>query len=292
MELVYSDPERIIEEYAEFIYWFPKRVLGESEENCGEFFEYATEKIRDKASKPTWYRSGMGAEFKTFLSKVLRNLYLDLLRSKKRKSVRVRPLSDSELKSVEAEDETKITSIRSEASLDELWTDTDPAKRHLRNFPIDAIIHFKLMYLVEFQFSDEEISYIARASGRTIPETTAMIRKTEEDVLGRFSVSGEVELRAKLGAGYIKILGIKVAMREVESEIVAYGQGVPGYLREEFDALARSHAELIDRQTRMLCEYRGRHGLYGVSVSHAAKILNISPNAFTTRIARYRKKFA
>ena len=144
--------------YMQAIYWLPHRILGVPEEQLAEFLIFAIEKIRERDTLAK-FEPTRGARFATWLSVIVRNLYIDFLRSKPE-----------------------------EIPAGELIPETVPAREERRREHADLLakmqqkcrVTFKLLLCDTFQLTPEDIQWIAQESNRSLVETTQEVARLEE----------------------------------------------------------------------------------------------------------------
>lgn len=144
--------------YMQAIYWLPHRILGVPEDDLADFLIFAIEKIRERDTLAK-FEPTRGARFATWLSVIVRNLYIDYLRAKP--------------------DEPPVQEITPEAV---------PAREERRREHADLLakmqqkcrVTFKLLLCDTFQLTPEDLQWIAKESGRTLVEATQEVARLEE----------------------------------------------------------------------------------------------------------------
>jgi len=145
--------------YMQAIYWLPHRILGVPEDDLADFLIFAIEKIRERDTLAK-FEPTRGARFATWLSVIVRNLYIDYLRAKP-----------------------------DDIPAQELLPDNiPPAREERRREHADLLakmhqkcrVTFKLLLCDTFQLTSEDLQWIAQESGRSLIETTQEVAKLEE----------------------------------------------------------------------------------------------------------------
>lgn len=144
--------------YMQAIYWLPHRILGVPEDDLADFLIFAIEKIRERDTLAK-FEPTRGARFATWLSVIVRNLYIDYLRAKP-----------------------------DDPQHHELVPDSIPAREERRQERADLLqkmqqkcrVTFKLLLCDTFQLTSEDLTWIAQESGRSLLETTQEVARLEE----------------------------------------------------------------------------------------------------------------
>ena len=144
--------------YMQAIYWLPHRILGVPEDDLADFLIFAIEKIRERDTLAK-FEPTRGARFATWLSVIIRNLYIDYLRSKPEEL----PVGESEIENIPA----KIERRQEHADL-------------LAKMQQKCRVTFKLLLCDTFQLTSEDLQWIAQESGRSLIDTTQEVAKLEE----------------------------------------------------------------------------------------------------------------
>ncbi|MDR0868032.1 MAG: hypothetical protein LBP75_06095 [Planctomycetota bacterium] len=147
--------------YMPAIYWLPHRVLGVPEEELSGFLLFAIEKIRERDTLGK-FEPARGAKFSTWLSMVIRNLYIDYLRARPNEII---------VQGVEPQ------------MLDERFAAPERRQRRaelLEKMQLKCRVTFKLLLCDSFQLSAEDLAWIAQESGRSLIDAAREIARMEE----------------------------------------------------------------------------------------------------------------
>lgn len=149
--------------YMQAIYWLPHRILGVPEEELSGFLLFAIEKIRERDTLAK-YDVTRGASFSTWLGVIIRNLYIDYVRSQ-----------PDELPTQELIAEHHVTeAVQSRAVRTEL----------LSKMQIKCRVIFKLLLCDTFQLNAEDLAWLSQESGRGLIDTAKEVAKLEERLRG------------------------------------------------------------------------------------------------------------
>lgn len=140
--------KRFFDLYSQDIYNFPIRVFNLNEDDAGDFFLFAFERLRDGRRMASFVG---GSKFRTWLYAVLRNLVIDWLRSKR--EVELIPVERIE----KEEDRPSAEAILTESeSLHEILV-----KKLDQLTPLHKII-FKLVYVYYVDLSVNEVRFLQK----------------------------------------------------------------------------------------------------------------------------------
>ena len=150
-KLLYKDPKALEEFFqivAPFIYYLPKRLFQFSEDELGEFFLYAYEKLRD-GEKISSFKGE--SKFTTWFFSTVRNLAIDFLRKKQWEKVLQESLEEEPLPLLEEEKEEEEDKELIESFF-----------HALEELPVEKRVGIKLAYYYFFDLKEEEIDYLAK----------------------------------------------------------------------------------------------------------------------------------
>ena len=161
--------EEFFSVYAEDIYNFPIRVFNFDEDDAGDFFLFAFERLRDGRRMQTF--SG-GSLFRTWLYTVLRNLVIDWMRS--RHELDMIPVDRIE---IEQRDEVAGLSVAEEVE--------DTLSQKIKQIPMMQRVIFKLVYLYYVDLSADEIEFLVKQYGLTVPRIVEFVMFWRQELSGR-----------------------------------------------------------------------------------------------------------
>ncbi|MBE7410530.1 MAG: sigma-70 family RNA polymerase sigma factor [Leptospiraceae bacterium] len=162
------------EEYSEDIYNFPIKVFRLSEDEAGDFFLYAYERLKEGKK----FQSFKGkSSFKTWFYSVLRNMLIDWKRSKRELKVHSinRINSEGEEYSlIENEPDNKFL------EKENAYFVTDEFYKALSQIKIENRVIFKLSFIYYLYLEDDEIDYILNKTRKTKESLSQEILKIRE----------------------------------------------------------------------------------------------------------------
>jgi DNA-directed RNA polymerase specialized sigma24 family protein len=170
------------EQYGEDIYHFPVKIYGTPLEEAGDYYLYVFDQDRIFIRLKT-FAGHKSIQFRTFLSYyVLKHLFLEWRRTRKEIDMisLQTPIEDSSDGNRTLEDLLPDTVTSDSASSDQLLT------RGTTNFlnslaPEDRLL-LKLLSLVEYNLSPEEVRLLATISGRTIRDTLPLLAEIHDNL--------------------------------------------------------------------------------------------------------------
>ena len=164
------------ERYGQDIYNFPVKIYGVPAERAVDFYVYVFERDRIFTRMRT-FEGRNGIQFRTFLAYyVLRSLFLEWQRGNR--ELDTVSLSDHHLgdargrhadraSSAEAAGEPRAAPAR--AAIAEVWATLGPEEQ----------LDLKLLSLLEYQLTPEDVRLLARVSRRSLADTTALLAEVE-----------------------------------------------------------------------------------------------------------------
>jgi RNA polymerase sigma factor (sigma-70 family) len=167
--------------YGEDIYNFPVKIYGVPAERAVDFYVYAFERDRIFTRIRT-FEGRNGIQFRTFLAYyVLRSLFLEWQRGNR--ELDTVSLSDHHLGAdegdsapvypPEASGEAPATPAAS--GIATVWATLDPEEQ----------LDLKLLSLLEYQLTSDDLRLLSRLSGRSLPDTAALLAEVEAGLRGR-----------------------------------------------------------------------------------------------------------
>lgn len=165
--------ERFFEVYGQDIYNFPMRVFSMTEDDAGDFFLFAFERLRDGRRMRTFLGD---SRFRTWLYTVLRNLVIDWLRS--RREVELIPVDRIERE----ESRPSAAAIMESGGADEVSV---LLANKLSQIPQLHKIIFKLVYLYYVDLDADEVNYLEREYAKPPTDTMAFVLREREDLASK-----------------------------------------------------------------------------------------------------------
>lgn len=180
-----SSLQYFFEQYSMNIYNFPIRVFHLSEDDAGDFFIYAFERLKDGKKFKSYNRK---SSFKTWFYTVLRNMLIDWKKTKHEvafASAIKKNKEGSVYHTIEMEPDP-----RSQENL-ENQEDFNRIYRILGDLKLEQRVIFKLAYIFYLNLDKEEIEYLLQKSGLSQEELKIRIfkirgelaTKQEEDII-------------------------------------------------------------------------------------------------------------
>ncbi len=247
--------------YMQAIYWLPHRIFGADEEDLSGFLIYAIEKIRERDTLSK-YDKTKGARFSTWIGTVIRNLYLDYIRSLPSEPFNI----EFEENSFPSQDNRRQGGRKSLLDL----------------MQIKCRVMFKLLLCDTFFLESEEISWIAQESGQSLIQTSENIAKLEENL--RF---GEEKLKAR----YEKLSRAYYWKSTYEKKLHSMEKTRDTATAEEIRELRELERKLVKRRREyenILEDLSGMGGIVTAPYRELAKLLNISEGTLASSISRCR----
>ncbi len=202
--------EKFFELYSIDIYNFPIKVFQFSEEEAGDFFLFAFERLRDGKR----FRSFRGeSSFKTWFYSVLRNLLMDWIRSNK-KSKLLHFYHYGSLTEVENEifDELKSEDFIESNQIINLFHKT------IDDLDEESRIIFKLVYIFYLNLDERDIQILKDKYNKTGYEIFKFVLETKE-----YLVNKNLKLNQKKERLYRLYLNL-IKLKEKEKELKKYPQ--------------------------------------------------------------------
>jgi RNA polymerase sigma factor (sigma-70 family) len=193
--------KRFFEIFSEDIYNFPLKVFHLTEDDAGDFFIFAFERLRSGKR----FQSFKGkSSFKTWLYTVLRNLILDWKRNKHEvKIVNIRKFDTNGKEYSGIEDEPDLRPAEQEKA-DAL---SDFFYTALQGIRIENRVLFKIAYIYYLNLEEDEIQYILEKTGLSRSDLLKKIIEIREFLSDKEIES--VKNEEKITAIYTHILDLK-----------------------------------------------------------------------------------
>ena len=247
--------------YMQAIYWLPQRVFAAAEEELSGFLIYALEKIRERDTLAK-YNPKKGARFSTWMGTVIRNLYLDYLRT-----------LPEEPYNIELEENNFSTPTnRRESERSSL----------LDLMQVKCRVIFKLLLCDTFFLESEEIHWIAKESGQTLIKTAENVAKLEENLR-----KGEEKLQNrydKLSKAYYWKNFYEKKLRNLEKNPEALSSSQ----KKEMAVIEKKLQRRRKEYENILDDLSGMGGIVTAPYRELAKLLNTSEGTLASNISRCR----
>ncbi|MCE9500882.1 MAG: sigma-70 family RNA polymerase sigma factor [Leptospira sp.] len=273
-----GDPEslkRFFECFSEDIYSFPMKVFHLSEDDAGEFFIYAFERLKSGKRFQTYI--GKSA-FKTWFYSVLRNMLIDWKRTKK--EIKTNPNykvnSDGvEYSTIENEPD-KMAGMKEEAGYY-----SEKFREALSEIKLENRVIFKLSFIYYLNLEKDEIEYILEKTGLNSGELTKEILRMRELLSDREQENMEME--DKITSIYNNILELKEA--KIKEKTEGFQENSP--LQNRTDQLIAKKYEQI---RKLVVKKNKGHFLARTPYKLISGLLGISEGGISVTLIRVTEK--
>jgi RNA polymerase sigma factor (sigma-70 family) len=251
--------EEFFELYSIEIYNFPIKIFRFNEEDAGDFFLFAFERLRDGKR----FRSFRGeSSFKTWFYSVLRNLVLDWIRfNKKTKLIQFYHVpSISEVENQILEELKNKDEVESKL-VEELFY------RVMDEFDEEERIVFKLVYIFYLNLDENDVKILKDKYKKTNYEIFDFISYLKE-----YLVNKNIKLKQKserLNRMYLKLLKLKERKKVIEDK--NQNESI-----EELEDLETKIQKKIQHRDKMLENKNPETAILKVPFHKIAKFLNLS----------------
>lgn len=278
------------EEYGGDIYNFPVKIYGVPLEEAGDFYVYVFDRDRIFSRLKT-FEGRNSIQFKTFLSYyVLRHLFFEWQRSQKEiHTVSIQTPVDSsgeETRTLEdilpAQTATDVDTEESQQTL--------AAKGILRALSPEEQLDLKLLSLLEYDLSPRDIRLLAKAAGRSIGETVALVAEVQEGLKRKDQKIARLRDELDSVWGWIQLR--QKNLQQTDKKMRLLSETMP---TAERIAIAAEKAELEQalakryrQRERILQELR----MYKLTTPYKdiARLLNLTVGTVCSRIFRLRER--
>lgn len=260
----------LLRRHMQAIYWLPVRQFGADEDDKGDFLIFALEKLRERNSLAQ-FDVERGVRFTTWFGVVIRNLYLDYLRTQRHVPSLVE-LEEQEVCAAPAAPPPTAAEERADALLGRM--------------SVKCRAFFKLLLANVFFLKPDEMRWIAETSGRSIVEVSTLLAELEEDLR---EADAQIEARRRqLDAVFWWKRLYERQLRDLERE-----RELPA--NERRARLERTYARLERRRQqheRLLGELSGGAGLATTPYRRLAEVLAMKEGTLGSHITRCRQAIA
>ncbi|WP_442915897.1 RNA polymerase sigma factor [Leptospira sp. GIMC2001] len=262
--------------YSEDIYNFPIRVFHLSEDDAGDFYIYAFERL--KTGKRLQSFSGKST-FKTWFFSVLRNLLIDWKRT--RKEVKIQSINKvnqegKEYNTIEDEPDRLIDLKRDAQDFSESFYNT------LKEIRLDNRVVFKLSYIYYLQLDPEEIQFIIDKSGMNLDELKAWIMRVRSELSEKEDDNQKME--DKITSIYLNILDLKEQKKLIDNT-AASTSNLP-----DIDRLGQSLKKKYEQRKKLIDKRQKGHFLAKTPYREVSNILGISEGGVSVTLIRVIEK--
>jgi len=264
------------ETYSKDIYNFPMKVFHLSEDDAGDFYIYAFEKL--KSGKR--FKSFEGkSQFRTWFYSVLRNLLIDWQRTKREISTidRVRKnFKGEEFGGVEEEPDQTSEEKSKALEISKIF------QRQLMTIKLESRVVFKLTFIYYLHLEDDEIKYILEKSGMDTEKLKNWILSIRSELSEK---AMEIQkLEDKITSLYLSILDLKNA-KLVEESLETTTTNLPN-----LDKIGKAIKKKYDQRQKLLEKKQKGLFLARTPYKEIGNILGISEGNVSVTVSRVIEK--
>lgn len=262
--------------YSADIYNFPLKVFHLSEDDAGDFYIYAFERLKNGKRLQSFEGK---SSFKTWFYAVLRNLLIDWKRTKKEvKTQTVGKISrdGQEYAGIESEPDQKPALMSQAQDL------SCQFHRQLQGIKIESRVVFKLCYIYYLHLDEEEIQYICQKTGMELEQLKRWILDLRNELTQKEAEIQKME--DKITGIYLNILELKKNQQEEEKtpESKIY---LP-----DLDRLGKTLQKKYDQRRKLLEKRQKGHFLVRTPYKAVANLLGLSEGGVSVTLIRVIEK--
>lgn len=273
-----SEIDRLLETHHALIYSFPVKVMGASEDECADFYVYAIEQIRRrKILSAEKYVEREGAKFETWLSVVLRHLYIDLKRSQREPRI---DLSDS-LETTASAPAADTTGA--------LADHVEMAEDALKVLKPESRVLFKLLLLNDLCLTEDDLQVLSERSGRPIPELVELLAELQDQV-GQRSVR-EQERQEELTRVFWWVEHYRAKLHHLLDVFGSDEERWPARIADRVVEIRRKLVKRRRQHAELVRSYRAAGITVKASYEMIARVLNTTRDAVKMEAYRCRRAY-
>lgn len=270
-----GDPEslrRFFEIFSIDIYNFPLKVFHLSEDDAGDFYLYAFEKLKDGKRLKNFEGK---SQFRTWFYSVLRNLLIDWKRRKKEVLIQSSVKTNQEgmeYGGIEEEPDllTENKKIAGEFSKE--------FRVALREIKLENRVIFKLAYIYYLHLEEDEIEYILDKSGYSLDQLKEWILAIRENLSSREMDIQKME--DKITSLYLNILDLKKLKKEEDSTSESKSN-LP-----DIDRIGKALEKKYEQRRKLLEKRQKGHFLARTPFKEVSNLLGISEGGASVSVIR------
>jgi RNA polymerase sigma factor (sigma-70 family) len=271
------------ERYGQDIYNFPMKIYGVGAERAADFYVYVFERDRIFIRMRT-FEGRNGIQFRTFLAYyVLRSLFLEWQRGNR------------ELDTVSLSGDAMAGDPAGDSGLpDEPPEGSGPdplAAATWGTLGPEEQLDLKLLSLLEYHFTPDDVRLLSQVSGRPLRETTALLAEVEAGLRARDVALAR--LRDDLDSVWGWIVLRRRELQETDERLRLIGagnhdSGTARRVRERRHTLEQALAKRLRQRERLLTEIRSFK--MTTPYKDIARLLNSTVGTVCSRIFRLRQR--
>ncbi|TGM90371.1 sigma-70 family RNA polymerase sigma factor [Leptospira licerasiae] len=262
------------ESYSEDIYNFPMKIFHLSEDDAGDFFLYAFERLKTGAR----FSSFKGkSSFRTWFYSVLRNMLIDWQRTK-------RELKMTNLGKINKEGKEYAT-IEDEPDLrPDLVEEAQELTKHfhqvLGEIGVEKRVIFKLSYIYYLNLDEEEIQFLIEKTNLGVEEIKKKILGLRSELSKREEEN--IRMEDKITSLYLNILELK----EKQTITVKKAPLLP----QEIDKTSQALKKKYEQRKKLLEKRKKGHFLARTPYREVADLLGITEGNVSVTLLRLIEK--
>lgn len=274
-----GDPEAIklfFEIYSSDIYNFPLKVFHLSEDDAGDFYIYAFERL--KTGKRLQSFEGKSS-FKTWFYAVLRNLLIDWKRTKREvvtQSATKQNKDGEEYTGIEDEPDTLAEQKKEAVVL------TSAFYQVLKEIKLESRVIFKLSFIYYLQLDEDEIQYILTKTGISLDSLKEWIIQTRDELSNKEESIQKME--DKITSIYLNILDLKKS-KLAEDLTLESTSNLP-----DIDLLGKSLNKKYEQRKKLLEKRQKGHFLARTPYKNVRKLMGLSEGGVSVTLIRVIEK--
>ncbi|EKR73136.1 RNA polymerase sigma factor [Leptospira noguchii] len=265
---------QFFEIYSEDIYNFPMKIFHLSEDDAGDFFIYAFERLKTGSR----FGSFKGkSSFRTWFYSVLRNMLIDWQRTKRElKVTNLGKISKEgkEYATIEDEPDTR-PEMQEEAS-----EFSDRFNQALEEIGVDKRVIFKLSYIYYLNLNEDEVQYLLEKTGLSPEALKEKILHLRSELSNREEEN--IRMEDKITSLYLNILELKEKQQNTAK--------VAPILPMEVDKTSHALKKKYEQRKRLLEKKKKGHFLARTPYKEVAELIGISEGNVSVTLLRLIEK--
>jgi RNA polymerase sigma factor (sigma-70 family) len=280
---------RFQEEHGEDIYNFPVKLYGLPAEQAGDFYIYVFDSDRIFTRLGT-FEGRNNIQFRTFLSfYVLKSLFFEWQRTVKEiETISLQtPVGGSEedegVLGDRLPDPTAIDPAEQIGSQDK-----DATSATWQRLSPEEQLDLKLLWLIEYDFSPDDVNLLATIAGRSIRDTLLLLTEVREGLLSKDEKFSQLRDRLDSVSGWIRLRQAQLQEIDEKIRLLMAGREGQDVLLARRKALERALTKRYGQRDKIVEEIRK----YKLTTPYKdiARLLNTTVGTVCSRIFRLRER--